>query len=115
MAQTTVRVSEATREVLREIARTDGRPMQALLEEAVELLRRRRFLDAVNAGYAAYRADAEGWQEELADREAWDATLVDGLPAEAPPQRSRAQRAAGRADRAAEGPSAGGRAPGSRR
>ncbi len=53
--------------------------MQAVLEKAIEHYRRQRFLDATNAAFAALRNDPERWREELEEREAWDATLADGL------------------------------------
>ena len=51
MVYTTVRITASTRDILREMARVEGRPMQTLLEEAVETLRRKRLLEEVNAGY----------------------------------------------------------------
>lgn len=53
--------------------------MLALLDEAIESLRRQRFLEQVNSAYAALRADPEAWEETLDERRAWDATLADGL------------------------------------
>jgi len=40
MGDTTVRISGSAGEILREMAHVEGRPMQALLEEAIETLRR---------------------------------------------------------------------------
>jgi hypothetical protein len=53
--------------------------MAALLDEAVETLRRQRLLEQTNAAYARLRADPDAWQEIDAERQAWDATLADGL------------------------------------
>ena len=53
--------------------------MLALLDEAVEALRRQRFLEQVNAAYATLRADPGTWEATLAERRTWDATLSDGL------------------------------------
>lgn len=39
----------------------------------------RQFWSAVDAGYAALRADADAWAAERADRMAWGGTLADGL------------------------------------
>lgn len=41
--------------------------------------RRQRFLEEVNAGYAALRADPEASSAHTAEIAAWDATLADGL------------------------------------
>jgi hypothetical protein len=40
---------------------------------------RGNFLDEVNRGYLALRADPEAWEAELAERRLLDATLLDGL------------------------------------
>jgi predicted transcriptional regulator len=82
MAQTTVRVSETTRNLLRRLAALERRPMQAIIATALESYRRERFLRAVDAGYAALREDAAGWTAVAEERAAWDAALMDGLPDE---------------------------------
>ena len=74
-----VRVSDQTHSTLRELAEETGEPMQDLITEAVEAMRRRRILEMTNAAYAALRADPARWQEELDERDEWDATLADGL------------------------------------
>lgn len=79
MPSATVRISETARETLRDLAARTGESMQEILERAVEEYRRRRFLEEVNAGFAALRNDPKAWQEELAEREEWDRTLADGL------------------------------------
>jgi predicted transcriptional regulator len=83
MGHTTVRVSEATRDLLRRLAAREGTAMQKVLERALEGYRRRRFLEEVNAGYASLRADRRAWSKVQAERRVWDATLADGLPAKA--------------------------------
>ena len=97
MVQTTVRITEATRQTLRELAAADRASMQAVLERAVEDYRRRRFLENVNAGYAALRSDATAWSEHERERDALD-RIGDGLERdgweEAPPRiRRRARKA----------------------
>ena len=79
MTYTTVRISNAARETLRELARAEGRPMQALLEQAVEALRRKHFLDEVNLAYASLRSDAKAWAAIEEERREWDGTLLDGI------------------------------------
>ena len=37
------------------------------------------FLEDLAADFAVLRSDQKAWAEELAEREAWDATLADGL------------------------------------
>jgi hypothetical protein len=79
MPDVTVPVSEATHRKLRELADRSGRPAAAELERAVEDYYNRQFWAAVDAGYAALRADPQAWAAEQAERRAWDATLADGL------------------------------------
>ncbi|HEX9725180.1 MAG TPA: toxin-antitoxin system protein [Vicinamibacteria bacterium] len=56
--------------------------MQAVLRSALEVYRRQRFLDEINAGYAELQADRRSWQEWTTERMLWDRTLTDGLVAE---------------------------------
>ena len=49
------------------------------MDKPLESYRRKMFLDALNLGYAALRADPEAWAEFESERNAWDATLMDGL------------------------------------
>ena len=79
MTSTTVRVSEPTHRTLRELSEQLGESMQGILDQAIEDYRRKRVLERANAGYAALRADPEAWNEELAERADWEATLSDGL------------------------------------
>lgn len=79
MASSTVRISQSAREALRELAAKSGQSMQAVLEKAIDDLRRRRFLEECNAGYAALRKNKRLWKQELEERRAWDVTLADGL------------------------------------
>jgi hypothetical protein len=79
MVHTTVRISEAARDTLRAMSEASGKPMQALLDEAIEALRRTRFLEQVNAAYATLRGDPKAWSATEAERRQWDGTLLDGL------------------------------------
>lgn len=79
MASSTVRISVHTKEKLKKLAAETGRKMQTVLDEAIELYRRQRFLEEANAAFAALRADREGWRAEQEERAAWDATITDGL------------------------------------
>ena len=79
MGYGTVRISDAAHGTLRDLSRAEGKSMLTLLDEAVEILRRQRFLEDLNAAYAGLRADARAWEATLEERRAWDATLQDGL------------------------------------
>ena len=91
MGYGTVRISDSARGTLRELARAEGKSMLALIDEAVEALRRQRFLEQVNAAYAKVRDDPDAWEELDAERREWDATLADGLVAAEgrPPHKAR--------------------------
>lgn len=79
MATLTVRITEEAHAVLRELARESGRSMQAVLAEAIENARRNRVLDRTNAAYAKLRRNKQAWVHVKDERNAWDATLTDGL------------------------------------
>lgn len=72
------RISEPTLESLRKLANASGDSMQAILDRAVEMYRRRRFLEESNRAYEALRKNPETWKDEEDERKAWDATLADG-------------------------------------
>ena len=82
MGQTTVRITESTRTLLRHLAAAEGQPMQIIIGAALEAYRRERFLKAVNARYATLRENPAAWAKVAEERVAWDSTLLDGLPAE---------------------------------
>jgi hypothetical protein len=79
---TTVRNNEDTHAALRSLADLEGTTMQAVLDHAVEEYRRHRFWHDVEEAALALRNDCAAWNEELAERRAWDVTLADGLEAE---------------------------------
>ena len=79
MSETSISISEIAHRQLAELAEWSGVSLAAALERAVKDQYDRQFWSAVNAGYAALRADPEAWAEVEAERRAWDATLRDGL------------------------------------
>ena len=79
MASATVKIDAETYAKLRAAAAETGEPMIAVLAKAVEAYRRRTFLEALNGDFAVLRADPQAWNEELAERAAWDNALSDGL------------------------------------
>jgi hypothetical protein len=78
MPETTVRIREETREVLRELERQTGQGPQDLLARAVDQFRRSLILAETNIAYGALRADPDAWAEVEAERAEWEATLADG-------------------------------------
>ena len=53
--------------------------MPTVLEQAIESLRRERFLEQAAQAYGALRGDKKAWAAEQVERKAWDKTLKDGL------------------------------------
>lgn len=51
-----------------------------MVDKAMELYRRRRFLETVNAAYTPLRQNTETWATVERERSEWDAVLGDGLP-----------------------------------
>lgn len=78
MQSTTIRISESSRRILREISQRDKKPMQAVLEQAIEAYRRQSFLEGLRSDFAALRENEAEWQAEKEERSAWEATLPDG-------------------------------------
>lgn len=77
---TTIRISEVTRDRFAKLARSTGRPMTQLLDEAADALERRLFFDEVDARYEALRQDADAWAEIEAERAEEAAALTDRSP-----------------------------------
>jgi len=74
-----VRISEETHSTLRVLANLEGKTMQVILDKAIESYRRSRFWDEVETAAGGLRGDPAAWNEEMAERRAWEATLADGL------------------------------------
>jgi len=79
MSASTVRISEASHQMLKELAEQTGQTMMDVLSKALDAYQRKLFFEQMNAGYAELRADPKAWAEHLGDREQWDTTLMDGL------------------------------------
>jgi hypothetical protein len=79
MASTTIRVTDQTHMLLRELSATTGEPLGRVAERAVDHYRRELFFAEFNKAYAKLRADPVAWAEELAERALWETTLADGL------------------------------------
>jgi predicted transcriptional regulator len=78
MHMTTVRISESYQKTLRELARYDGKSMQAIVEQAIESYRRQRFLEGLSQDFKTLQNDTKAWQAELKERKEWDITMSDG-------------------------------------
>jgi len=74
----TIRITNQSRETVRELARKTGLRQQEILDLAVEAYRRQLFLKSANLALAALRAKPAAWGAEQTEREAWDGALGDG-------------------------------------
>ena len=74
-----IRISSHSKATLRALAKRTSKPMQTVLDEAIEQYRRDTFFRDLDESYARLRADPKAWKRELAERREWDATLMDGL------------------------------------
>ena len=72
-----VRVNERSHRVLQELAKQQSTTMADVIDAAVEVYRRRRFLEDLNADFAALQQNAPEWKHELEERAKWDATVGD--------------------------------------
>ena len=79
MSAPTVRITEASHQILKKLADETGQTMMEVLNKALDAYRRKLFFEQMNTGYAELQADPEAWAEHLAERRLWDATLMDGL------------------------------------
>ena len=76
---TSVPISAASHQVLHELTQRTGRTAAEVLDRALDAYRRQVFLDEVNAGYAALRADPQAWAALEAERRSMAGCLMDGL------------------------------------
>jgi hypothetical protein len=77
-----IRISPVSKVTLRKLAEHEGRPMQSVLDSAIEQYRRDTFFRELDESYARLQADPKAWQEELDERRLWDSTASDGLETE---------------------------------
>jgi len=77
-----IRITPRSKATLRDLAKREGKPLQTVLEDAIEQYRRDTFFRDLNEGHARLQASPEAWKAEPAERREWDTTLMDGLQAE---------------------------------
>jgi hypothetical protein len=75
----TVRISDSGRALLGELATETQGSMTAVLDAALEMYRRHRFLVGVQEDYARLAADPAARADYQAELSALDGTVVDGL------------------------------------
>jgi len=76
-----VRINPESHRKLKNLAEELGESMPVVLEQAIESLRRARFLEQASRAYDELRRDKKEWAAEQAERKVWDKSLNDGLEA----------------------------------
>lgn len=79
MAMVTIRVSQETETLLREIAERERRPLSAIMHDAVTAYRTELLWRRAEADYARLAANEEQFREYQAEIALWDMTSSDGL------------------------------------
>ncbi|MBZ0273467.1 toxin-antitoxin system protein [bacterium] len=79
MATTTVRISEETRNLLKDTAEKTGASMSTVLDAAVRSFARKVFWEKAYADFEAIRNDPQAWKEEQEEFALWETTVGDGL------------------------------------
>jgi hypothetical protein len=79
MSELTIDISETTHKTLLQLAQSSGDDLVTIMDRAVENYRRYVFLVQADRAFATLRQNEELWQEEIAERKAWDVTIVDGV------------------------------------
>jgi hypothetical protein len=78
-ASTSVRVQVRTRESIARLARERGVSAAELLDELVSRAEDDALLAAMNEDFSRLGDDTEAWAAYESERDAWEATLLDGL------------------------------------
>lgn len=77
---TTIRVSEATRDRLARLALTTGKPMIAVVDDALDALERHNFFVAFNDRHRQLRDEPDAWALIEAERDLESGPLLDSTP-----------------------------------
>lgn len=79
MSTQTIVISDSSHRVLQDLAHQCGQTETQVLDKALDEYRRKMFIEQVNAGYAALRADPAAWAAVEKERRAMSGCLMDGL------------------------------------
>jgi len=77
MASTSVRVTEETWSMIKELATKTNTTMQEVIHQAIEDYRRKKILEETNQAFLRLKANPEAWQEEMQERQEWENTIGD--------------------------------------
>ena len=79
MSELTIDISETTHKTLLQLAQTSGDDVATIMDRAIESYRRHFFLIQADRAFTTLRKNEELWQDEIAERQAWDVTIADGV------------------------------------
>jgi hypothetical protein len=74
-----VRIRREYQLTIRQLAERMGESMQAVVEKAIDELKRKQFFEELDAAFGALKSNSAAWEEELAERNLWANTLQDDL------------------------------------
>jgi len=77
-----VDISDESHKTLQELSAQEGKSIQSIIDQAVELYRREVFIEDANTAFQELRDDPDAWAEEVQERALWDNTVGDGIEAE---------------------------------
>lgn len=80
----TVRVDRKLHDTLRDLAKTEHRPIGQVIEDAVTRYEKEKFWKEMHEGFARLRADPVAWKEYQDEAALWDTLSNDGLENEEP-------------------------------
>ncbi|HEV2066310.1 MAG TPA: ribbon-helix-helix domain-containing protein [Thermomicrobiales bacterium] len=80
----TVRVDKKLHDTLRELAKSEHRPIGEVIEDAIAKYEKDKFWKEMHEGFARLRADPVAWKEYQEDAAVWDAMSNDDFADEEP-------------------------------
>ena len=63
----------------KQLSEESGKPMQLVLDEAIDLYRRKKFFKDLNYQVLSTKSDPKAWLKELEERKVLESSLPDGL------------------------------------
>ena len=72
MKTSTIRISGSTHKKLQEISKEERKPIQTVLDQAIEAYRRQLFLGGLSTDFANLQRNELVWLAEKKERSAWD-------------------------------------------
>jgi predicted CopG family antitoxin len=76
---TTIRIKRQTYNSLKDVAKQEHVSLQDVLDKLLEQYKTRKFFAELQQSVTHAKSQPDLWAEELQERQAWEATLSDGL------------------------------------